>query len=166
LDQLPTLIATPKTLAVRPDWKVHGETLRLVVPLDINGVTQEGLWLRGQADTQDVDHHVSFQLEFDFPGRRRAPFIRIDWRPRLPHTNRNIGPKDLRLQEITGSHIHPFPANWDLGLDHMLRDNLPIAQSLNEEPASFEALLDCVADYFKIKDAAAILPPPWEPGLF
>jgi hypothetical protein len=74
-NSLPNLIAARKTLAVVPEWSPHEDRFRFVVGLDIDGVTQEGLWLRGQCNREIPDCRVSFQIDCLFPGFRRGPAV-------------------------------------------------------------------------------------------
>lgn len=164
-DSLPDLITTTKQLATPARWGAHDDQFRAVCALDIDGVTMEGLWLRGQCIREIADRRVTFQLEWLAPGWRRGAVARLDWRPESPHGNKNIGPAHLRLMVIEGSHHHPFALNWPLGFQRMFGENLPIAKPLDVEPASFRDLTVLAGRLFNIQGMEAFPVPPWEPRL-
>lgn len=165
-DLLPPLIAATKTLTSVPEWRAHEDQFRFVVTLEVEGVTLEGFLLRGQCIREIPDRCVMFQLDYLYPGFRRGPAMRIDWRPQNPHTNKNIGPADLRFLIIEGSHIHPFDHNCSLGIERIVAENLPIAAPLNPDPTDFGALVREVGKAFNIEGLEAVSVPPWEPRLF
>jgi hypothetical protein len=168
-DRLPPLIAASKTLAATPKWAELGDQLSFTVPLDIDGVTQIGLRLRGRCARDYVDQNVTFQIEYQFRGIVRfAPVTRIDWRPLKLHQNRNFGPPALRLLRIDGSHIHLFQENhdWMTGNGLSLAENLkahdlPIAAPLPAEPDRVSGLVTLVGQCFNIAGTNAIPAPPW-----
>jgi hypothetical protein len=173
-DRLPPLIAAVKTLAAAPKWVEIGDHLTFTVPLDIDGVTQIGLRLRGRCVRHYPDQNLTFQIEYQFRGLiRLAPVTRIDWRPLKFHQNRNFGPVSLRLLRIHGSHLHLFQENhdWMTGNGLSLAENLkaydlPIAAPLASEPDSVSSLVTLVGQCFTIAGMETIPPPPWKaPGL-
>ncbi|MBI4968058.1 MAG: hypothetical protein HZC25_08050 [Rhodospirillales bacterium] len=166
MTDIPTLIAARKTLTTIPEWTLQNDQFRLVATLDLDGVTLDGIWLRVTAYKAIPDRRVSFQIEFKPEGFRHIPAARVDWRPANPHSNRNIGPAHLRLMVIEGSHHHTFDANWPLGFERMVSENLPIAEPLVPDPRDFEGLLHLVGRLFNVDGMKGIAVPKWEPGLF
>jgi len=164
------LIAAEKTLAVVPKWVEHQDQLRYVTSLEIGGVAQEGIRLRGQCRREYQDHNVTFQIEHLFKQSGRfVPVIRLDWRPQEPHQNRNMGPLEWRLIRIDGSHLHPLDANMNWMVEEAMtatefahaQRNLPIAAPLEDDPATFAELLALVGRCFGIAGTETIPTPPW-----
>lgn len=167
-DRLPPLIAGTKTLATPPKWVFAEDQLTFAAALDIDGVTQIGLRLRGVCKRDFPYRNVTFQIEYLFRDRPKpAPVVRVDWRPMNPHTNKNIGPAEWRLAQFHCSHIHPFQENYDwmigngLPLAENLRANLPIATPLEHDPNDVTGLVTLVGQCFNIDGVAAIPAPPW-----
>lgn len=161
------LVKARKGLSGHLRWVNHDDQLRLVSTLDIEGITQEGFWLRGQCVRGLPDRQVTFQLEAALRGgRTHVPVARVDWRPAHAHTNRNIGPEAYRLMTLEGSHHHPFDANWPLGIERMVSEHLPVAEPLERDPPDFGSLLLRVGQLFKIQGMKEIPAPEWEPELF
>lgn len=168
-DRLPPLIIATKTLALTPKWAELDDQFTFTVPLDIGGVTQVGLRLRGKCSRDYADQNLTFQIEYQFKGiTKPVPVARIDWRPLKPHRNRNIGPIEWRLAYFHLSHIHPFQENhdWMVGNGQPLADNikqnLPIAMPLDAEPDGVVALLTVMGRIFNIEGVGAIPAPPWK----
>lgn len=162
---LPDLVSAPKVLPFQPQWIRRGHQFRLTSSLDIEGVTIEGFSLRAQCSVDYPEENVTFQLEYLYPGFRRGPVTRIEWRPNSPHNNKGLGPPHLHhiLQE--GTHFHPFELNWPLGIEKMVSQNLPIAVPLEEEPGDFGALTNLVGQAFAITNTDEIPLPSWQPRM-
>lgn len=168
-DRLPPLITAAKTLASTPGWAELDDQFNFTVALDIAGVTQIGLRLRGKCCRDYPDQNVTFQIEYLFRGMSKlAPVTRLDWRPLKPHQNRNIGPAEWRLARFHASHIHPFQENHDwmigngLALADNVRENLPIATPLAPDPDGFPDVLALMGEAFNIGGVGAIPAPPWK----
>ncbi len=168
-DRLPPLIAATKTLASPPKWVEVDDQFNFTVPLDIDGITQMGLRLRGKCSRNHAEQNITFQIEHLFKGfSKLAPVIRIDWRPIKLHQNRNIGPIQWRLTKFHGSHIHPFQENFDWmvgngqSLADNIRQNLPIAVPLEADPSNVTALVAFMGEAFNIGEVSAIPAPPWK----
>ena len=150
-----------------PSW-VEGDNgyLSLVAPLEIEGVTIEGLVLRATAYKDLPDEAVMFQVEFPHDRNRRDNAIqRIDWRPLHIHNNHGKGPPQYRLQLINGTHHHSFELNWLVPERRLRKTNLPVAEPISPDIQDFTALLDFVAESFRIKKLDAVRAPPWERDL-
>lgn len=113
-DDLEPFWLADKVLSSDPDWKPHvkDEFVRLVSPLDIDGITIEGLRFAVSAHRFTPDRWLTFQIEFASPANPRgSPLVRFEWRPRTPHNNKGIGPEEYRNIVIRTTHIHPFDLN-------------------------------------------------------
>jgi hypothetical protein len=99
LADLDILHKSRKSFPLKPQWKDRGNGwLVLISPLDIDGVTIEGLNFRAAAKTDRPDESVTFQLEY-LPRRKGVkggPMARIEWLPIRPHNNKFVGPLHLR----------------------------------------------------------------------
>ncbi len=159
------LFEANKILASNPKWIATDSTwFDLEAPLDIDGVTIEGLELRAGAGQSLPDRAVRFHLQYHPARSPCIPLCRIEWRPVSPHTNPNQGPEHLRLLRIVGSHIHGFEMNYLEDEGRMRGKNLPIAEPIDPDPSSFRDLVDVVAAEFRINGMEQIEPPPWREG--
>jgi hypothetical protein len=158
----PSLMASSKTVSLSSGWTEDEEGReRLVAAIEIDSVTVEGLSLRLTARRSMADRKVMAQLEHR-NGGITEPLSRIDWRPLRPHRNFGRGPKELRFQEIPGSHLHSFDLNWFAAEQRMLAENLPIAVPIDPEPAGFRQLLALLSTEFRIVNAADLPMPSWD----
>ena len=165
MENLETLWKADKTLATAPEWKLRDriEFVRLVCPLDIDGITEEGFLFTASAQIYMPDRAVAFQMEYHSARnpRLRGPIVRFDWLPQAPHNNKGRGPIEHRFQNIVGSHIHSFYLNWDAASTTMRQPNLPIALPVTDHLTSYQEALDFVGKEFRIKGVESIPPPPW-----
>lgn len=159
----PTFIDAQKVLASALHWAAHRSSLVMRAPIDVDGVTIEGAFLRGTAVITRPNALVCFQLEHD--DRHTTQLWRIEWRPTRSHNNKGNGPHHLRYRPIRVSHDHPFALNWSEELQAMQGVNLPVAIPIDPEPADYASLLEFVGKEFRINNMAAVPPPPWEPIL-
>ena len=135
--------------------------ISFLVPLDVGGVTVEGLYLRARTNEQSLDRDVLFQLELAPSGSRtRIPLIRAEWRPRAPQH------KNPDQSIISGSHLHPFAANWLEQEQRMRAGNLPYAVEIPPDINDFPKLLDFTGKKFRISNMASVPVPPWTMTLF
>jgi hypothetical protein len=159
------LVEVRKSLVVLPKWQVRdSKFFTLVSALDVDGVTVEGLGIRAAALQTMPDRGVMFQLEHAPPHGPSVQLVRIEWNPLRPHTNPNVGPVNLRLQRIDGSHIHGFTDNWIEGENRMRSGNLPIAFLIEKNPESFQQLLKVIGEVLNIDGIVDIEQPPWKEG--
>lgn len=157
-------VSARKTLAVPIAWTTEGRNFRFQVPLDIDGITEPGLTLIGRASTAVPDRHVSLNLAYRTPEGAGGTFERLDWRPIDPHNNKgNAGP-DLAWTQIFGTHHHPWALNEHLRMEQAL-DDLPVAEPVEPEPATWAELLRVAAKVWKIDGLQDLPLPPWEPSL-
>lgn len=168
--QLAAFAAASKVLAYVPaEWAEtpykNSTRLDLLVSLLIDGVGPAGLALRCTAIKEQPDRDLTFQVEWQPPGRRRLLVERMDLWPLRPHGNKGFGPPELRFLDIAGSHLHSFDLNTDpdLGLRAFQGWdlNLPVAVPL-EEPRGYQQALALCRDRLKIDNADRLPQPPWE----
>lgn len=153
-----------KELAIYPDWKRRGrdEFVRLVSPLDIDGVTEEGLRFTMSAHVYTPDRWVTFQIEYaSLRNPKGSPLVRFEWRPRTPHNNKGIGPVEHRHKLITATHAHPFDLNWAHSRGQVRKGSLPIAVPIEHKMETYKDALAFVEKYFRINGVKEILEPPW-----
>ncbi|WP_299438543.1 hypothetical protein [uncultured Rhodospira sp.] len=164
--------AAPKRIVVFTGWaSAEPETgaIFFEVPLEISGIVQAGLFLKGVAFADRPDEHVSFEIALrNIGGRRREPLARLDWRPiDGGHTNqrRKDVPQGLGGTRINGTHLHGFDLNWFEDQARMRKGNLPIARAA-ESLESFEMARDFAGKQFGIKNMDIVQRPPLEYDLF
>lgn len=168
----PQLIQATKSLVASPAWSVPEPDTKYVhfdAPLEINNVTELGLFLHGGAIKFAPDRNVVFEICLrDSKSRRRIPLERIEWRSlQGGHRNpRQRGPRGLRDHYCSASHYHEFDLNWVEAERRMRSGNLPIARDINPEPQSFEDLRAFVGKQFNINNIELVAPPEWEYDLF
>lgn len=154
-----------KVLSIEPDWKPRPRDsyVRLVSPLDVEGITVEGLRFTASALLRTPQRSVTFQIEYLPPKRqpRGGPLARVEWKPLRPHNNKGIGPTEYRHTAIVGSHIHPFDLNWNHSAAQLRKGSLPIAVPISESVDTYEEILDFVEKKFKIKGVSELPHPPW-----
>lgn len=174
-DRLPPLISAAKTLASIPRWTELEDQFNFTVPLDIDGITQIGLRLRGKCNRDYADQNLTFQIEYQFRDLAKlVPVTRIDWRPLKQHQNPNFGPKEFRLLRFHTSHHHLFQENYDWMVgngqplaDNIKAKNLPLAAPLEKEPKDVAGVVELMGRLFNIDGVGAIPAPPWKaPRLF
>jgi hypothetical protein len=163
---LPSLFAAPKTLPVQPLWRrrANDKWLRLVSPLDIDGITVEGFRFGASCHSELSDRAVTFQLEYH-PVRRGSkggPLCRIEWRPLSGHNNKGAGPPEFRYVVLSGNHHHPFELNWSHAPNQVRRGTLPIAIPILDELDSYREALAFVGKEFRINNVMSCPVPPWE----
>lgn len=152
-----------KTFPLRPQWKPRGDGwLYLISPLDIDGVTIEGLNFRATAKADRPNESVTFQLEYFPPrkGLKGGPMARIEWLPLRPHNNKFIGPVHLRGVFQKGTHHHEFDLNWEHSKTCVKKGDLPLAVPIEPEP-TFEEALEFVGKAFRISPVEWISRPSW-----
>lgn len=166
LRELRDFLAAPKTLAAPIRWAPDPPHLVFTVPLDIEGVTQQGYLLRARTLLALPDCDISLQLTRS-PPLRRNNFVRLDWRPTQPHTNPRLSEPTLDLLHIAGSHHHALDTNaaTRAGLQAAMQANLPVAVPLDAEPRDWQALAALAARLWRIIDLGDAPAPPWQSDL-
>lgn len=157
------LVHADKSIAAPAEWVKRGRRLELKLPLEIDGLIVEGLFLRASALEHLPDQEVMFQLEYhgvSIPGGS-GPLTRIEWNSLRPHSNKGKGPIELRFIDQQPSHVHYFEDNWSEGNGALLRDNLPIARPISETIQGFTELVDFVGNLFRINNIRLVKVPEW-----
>lgn len=157
------LVEADKLIASPTDWTKRGNRLELKLPLEIDGLIEEGFFLRATALEHLPDQEVMFQLEYHgllIPGGT-GPLTRVEWNSLRPHNNKGKGPPELRFMEQRPSHVHSFDDNWSDTDGALLRDNLPVARPIVEPIQEFIDLLDYVGNLFRINNIRLVKVPEW-----
>src|ERR1700721_2704924 len=108
---IPSLMEADKTIGVDPAWHLdphEGHTLRASVPLAVEGVIQEGLYLEGRCISDNPDQDISISLVYKPARGLSGPLCRVDWNPIQAHNNRGLISGPWRFKPIQSSHLHPF----------------------------------------------------------
>lgn len=166
--ELPEIFHAQKSLPLRPSWlQGDNDRLSLVSPLDIDGVTVEGLRLRVTAISCRIEECVTMQIEYFPPKRdvRGGPMARLEWKPLTGHNNKNCGPMEFRNVVISGTHHHRFDLNWDEQSSALRRGNLPIAVPITPDLPSFKTLVDLASQEFRISNLGWLPEPLWQARL-
>jgi hypothetical protein len=152
-----------KLLSRHPAW-IPGDrnSLRLSVPLDIDGVTIAGLDFCAYAMAELPEEEVVLQLQHKRSKGKSFPFCRIEWRPLAEHSNNGKGPTELKFLKFRATHIHPFDINYDFSKGTMRSQNISIARPYEKEPQTWEELLDLAAKEFRISNMDWVPSPPWQ----
>jgi hypothetical protein len=103
---LGAFLVADKTLSAPIDWLPDDNgDLRFTRALDIDGVTQESLLLFGRAIAGLPHRQVTLGLRWTDATGRGGHFDRLDWKPMDAHTNKGLGPPELRHILIEGTHL-------------------------------------------------------------
>ena len=164
---IPDIVKATKKLSILPEWSEGDYYSEFRVPVEIGGVTYEGLDFRGKAGGSNPNQQVMFQLDYKPIGFTVGPLCRFDWRPQYPHVNIMKGPPDLKGRRFGfyETHFHDFELNWLVKEKRMRRDNLPIARPVEKDPETFEELTIVVERLFNIEGITDIPRPLWQPKL-
>lgn len=162
-DTLHDLVAAEKLIAAPADWTKKGRRLELKLPLEIQGVIEEGLFFRGCALEHLPDREVMFQLEYHgvrIPGGT-GPLMRMEWNSLRPHNNKGRGPLEFRFLDQHPSHVHSFEDNWNEYLGALMKDNLPIARPISEAIQEFADCVKFAGNLFRIINIDVVKSPEW-----
>jgi hypothetical protein len=160
---LQRFVEQEKTLGTEPAWFLDSQDqnkLRLSVPLAIDGVIEEGLYLDGHCRADDQDNDVTINMTYKPAQGLSGPLTRLDWNPIHPHGNKGLIGGEWRYKLIQGTHLHPFSENYVKGMKFMFDNNLPIALPCDEPLPNFREMLRYVGDAMKISDIQRIPLPP------
>jgi hypothetical protein len=162
-ETLRDLVQAEKYIAAPADWTKRGRRLELKLPLEIEGLVEEGFFLRACALEHLPDQEVMLQLEYHgirIPGGT-GPLVRLEWNSLRPHNNKGKGPPELRFIDQAPSHVHFFEDNWSDQDGALLKDNLPIARPLSEPIQGFTECIDFAGNLFRINNIGLIKVPEW-----
>jgi hypothetical protein len=167
-EEIDRLYAGSKTFAVPPSWHFEGESrnrLEMRVPLSIDYVTEEGLFLYGSCYPHVKDGGVTFVLLYHPAQGLAGPIVRFCWNPLHDHKNFGGHKGEWAWKPIVTTHLHGFELNRKYGWDGMVRKNLPIALPVDEELSDFRDMLEYVGKIFKIADIQRVPVPEWQQTL-
>ncbi len=164
------LVSAEKRLSLAAVWTPADPEdgySEFVAPLEIAGVTIQGLSLRGGCYAHLPGEAMMFQLEIGHASvRTRIPLMRLDWRPlTASHKNPRKGSAAHAGRQIFGSHLHTFDLNWVEENGAMRAGNLPFAIEVSPDPRGFAEILDFVQKHFRISKVELIPEPNWSPRL-
>ena len=168
LADLRLLFDSDKQFSAPVSWKARDDSwMSLVSPLEINGVTIEGLRFRGTARRDRPDEQVTFQLEYFSPtGKPKGgPFSRVDWNPLRPHTNKMVGPVEYQNMLQNGSHNHEFRLNWEHNESYVREGVLPISIPISPD-LNYNEIVAFVGKEFRISNINWLPIPEWSGTLF
>jgi hypothetical protein len=168
--QFPDLVASRKEIASFPGWsepEPETDSMWFIAPLSMGGVIAEAFALHGLCMKHVPDRHVIFELKAMGRRGKKVSIARYEWRSlREGHTNSRRKGSTVSGQRVSATHYHSFDLNW-LPAEHRMRSgNLPMAQSVEQEPVSFESLIEEVGKLFRINNMTVVLPPKWEYDFF
>ena len=160
-EELQEFLDGPKCLQGVLAWKTGERNLELTCAVAQDGITVQGILLRGATPLTAQDRDVMFQLSCEVSRiGRQVPLTRVEWRG-TTHVNK-LGPPDLARQHIGETHIHRFERNIEFGFNRMLAENLPVAEEIDPAPSSFNELLAFLRETLRIMNADRIMSPPWQ----
>jgi hypothetical protein len=165
--RLRDLLAAPKSLGSEPEWRTDGDKLTLAAPIEIDGVTEEGLQLRGSALLRHEMREVTLGLVYLPGGETGGMFERIDAWPLHEHANKGHGPSALRFRTflVGETHHHGLENNRHLPIEQLLND-LPVAERIDPQPNSWRALMRHASKAWNFEPDLMLTSPPWQPDLW
>lgn len=161
-------VAAEKSFAAEPWWYFDSaaeDRYVLSVPLAIEHIVEQGLFLEGNCMRDLPEQQVTFVLNFNPAAGLAGPLSRIDWKPIGEHRNNGLIKGEYRFKPIIGTHIHPFNENHLLSLRRMWRENLPRAYPISDSLHGFRELLDYMGEVWRILEVQRIPVPEWAPRL-
>ena len=158
------ILDTWKSISHEVKWTVPDATdyCRFYAPLEIDGILEAGLVLKGGSYSALPDRHVSFELAIrNLRTGRDTSLSRVDWRDlKGGHSNKRRSCRGL-ISRTAATHFHEFDLNYIAGEDRMKRQ-LPCARNIRENLDTFDELRDFVGTHFRIKNMNGIPLPNWE----
>lgn len=164
---LADIFEAEKAISAFPGWsKPEEETTYLWfdAPLEIEGVTEHGLFLHGGCYERYPDCNVSLEIRIaKTPGKRCTPLARVDWRSlEGGHTNIRVDGHALSGRRLPETHHHTFNLNWRPEQSRMRRGNLRMAEPIDEDLQSFESVLGYAGKCFRINNIMVVSRPSWQ----
>jgi hypothetical protein len=119
IPDLPALVSAEKKIGAEPRWTLDGkdsDEYVLCVPLSVDGVIREGVFLDANCHKSIPDHDVTFNLTYKPVFGYSGALIRLDWNPFHTHGNSGLINGEWKWKEIRTTHIHPFKENHAKGM--------------------------------------------------
>ncbi len=155
-----------KLLSRHPTWiPAARNSLKSVTPLDIDGVTVQGLEFCAYAMVEFPEEEVVFQLQYQPPKIKSFPFCRIEWKPLSDHCNNGKGHPDVKFLKFRATHIHPFEMNYDASNGKMRYHNIDIGIPCEKGTETWKELLALAQKEFRISNMDWVPLPPWQPRI-
>ena len=151
-----------KIVSAPPEWKDDGsDWKRARVALLVPSLGVDGLYLRIKAPRAENGAGFLFQVEYQ-PGAQRdtEPLERLEWR--MGHANPDLGPREVRFLECHSTHLHSFELNFVSKENRMRAGNLPLAEPVDPDPATFEDFLAFAKKSLKINGLETIARPKFQ----
>ena len=162
------MVGAQKTFGDDPHWTLDShdsDKYILNVPLVIDGVITQGVFLSANCHKSMPDHDVTFMLIYKPAYGYSGALIRLDWNPSHTHCNVGYVSGEWKWKEIRETHIHPFTDNYARGMQWMFEGNLPIAFPIDRPLPNFREMLAYFGREAGILDIQRVRPPTWEPKL-
>jgi hypothetical protein len=165
--ELDSLYRAAKAISVFPGWSKPEEETSYIwfdAPLEIEGITEHGLFLHGGCFARYPDCNVSLEIRISkSAGRRCTPLGRVDWRSlEGGHSNIRISGHRLSGHRLPETHFHAFDLNWLPQQSRMRKGNLRMAQLIDEDLQSFESMRSYAGKCFRINNIEVVARPEWE----
>ncbi|MGH7073515.1 MAG: hypothetical protein ACREFD_04855 [Stellaceae bacterium] len=168
IDNLSRYYSRPKTFAGVPQWLYGGDDYGryvLSVPLCIDYVIQEGLYLEANCIKSRPEKDVTLVMAYKPAAGLSGPMARLDWEPLHHHENRGGISGEWAWKRIEGTHLHSFELNQPLGWERMAKNNLPLALPVLDALNGLRDMLGYLGNLWNITDIQRIPEPEWEPRL-
>lgn len=164
------IMESEKLVAGSPKWSEPDgvdQKVKVIAALSLRGRVFRGLELIGRASLTLRNADLSFTLVYHPTDNRRDAFqlARIDWRPKVNHSNDHPKTPLALLGDVDGSHHHSFDLNWAEKKGAPLKW-LPVAEPIVPDFPSVSELIDGVGKLFRIANAGTALSSPWPRDLF
>lgn len=160
------LVETWKSLSGPVSWTTpdpRDRYMRFYTTLEIDGIVDAGLVLKGGTYADTPDRHVTFEMAIVDPVRGRdLRLTRMDWRDlKGGHSNKRKLCRGT-LRRAPETHFHDFEMNYIESEGKMKRGKLPCARAVSEDIQTFEQLRSFVGTHFRINNINIVPPPNWE----
>ena len=140
---------------------------RFLVSLSFEGILEAGLNLSGVALADFPKMNTTFELFASDQRGRSVRLMRMDWRSlRGGHKNTRRPTGSTLPRRTDPTHFHSFDLNWNPSTKRMRGRRLPLAQNIDEDLQSFEALRGWTGNAFRINNIDLVPSPPWRYNLF
>jgi len=155
------LVSAPKKLSHCPQWAKDGRGgYGRRCPLSVVGFENAEVFVRITTTNRANLHGSMVQLEVDDPKGSCIKLTRVDWK--VDHTNSRRHPVELgnMVKEIDSTHIHTFRLNFDFGENRFFGSNLPFAEVVAPDPASYIDFIEFCGQELKIEGLTVVGFPP------
>lgn len=158
--EIDALLAVPKALAGKLEWREEGNTVRLVASVMADGTVIGGLEVRASANIHTDPQRGDITLVFE-----GQPVSRASFQPKGTHANTNVHPTppELRYKTLPAgvSREYRWSDNrqWPRDTERRMA-----ARQMDPQPATLAETIDSFLAQCNI--TAAVPDAPWRPELF